>query len=146
MKGRFFRNDELRDSHDMRMDALALKVSSILNGEKCFDAACVCALLAAFGLATDTHFGSGKAPRGLQPCAQLYAPENNRSEFINVYVKPGQPPKFDADRKAANKLTDALWVDLLQQIWNMHPAPVAWVLTGAPGSRRVTRTVDTWPE
>ena len=54
MKGRFFRNDELRDSHDMRMDALALKVSSILNGEKCFDAACVCALLAAFGLATDT--------------------------------------------------------------------------------------------
>jgi DNA modification methylase len=50
--------------------------------------------------------------------------ENNTSEFINVYVKPGKPPKYDAERKAANKLTNALWVDLIQQIWNMHPADV----------------------
>jgi len=25
--------------------------------------------------------------------------ENNTIEFINVYVKPGKPPKFDADVK-----------------------------------------------
>jgi modification methylase len=50
--------------------------------------------------------------------------ENNTSEFINVYVKPGKPPKFSAERKAANRLTDALWTDLIQQIWNVHPADV----------------------
>jgi DNA modification methylase len=50
--------------------------------------------------------------------------ENNTSEFINVYVKPGKPPKFSAERKAANKLTDALWTDLIQQIWNVHPSDV----------------------
>jgi DNA modification methylase len=48
--------------------------------------------------------------------------ENNTSEFINIYVKPGKSPKFSAERKAANKLTDALWTDLIQQIWNIHPA------------------------
>jgi DNA modification methylase len=50
--------------------------------------------------------------------------ENNTSEFINVYVKLGKPPKFDAERKAANELPNALWVDLIQQIWNMHPSDV----------------------
>jgi DNA modification methylase len=50
--------------------------------------------------------------------------ENNTSEFINVYVKPGKPPKFSVERKAANELTNALWVDLIQQIWNMHPSDV----------------------
>jgi DNA modification methylase len=53
--------------------------------------------------------------------------ENNSSEFISIYVKPGKPPKFSVERKAANKLTDALWVDLIQQIWNMHPSDVARV-------------------
>jgi DNA modification methylase len=53
--------------------------------------------------------------------------ENNSSEFISIYVKPGKPPKYSAERKAANKLTAALWVDLIQQIWNIHPADVARV-------------------
>ena len=30
--------------------------------------------------------------------------ENNTIEFINVYVKPGKPPKFDPDVKEANAL------------------------------------------
>ena len=47
-------------------------------------------------------------------------------------MKPGKPPKFSVERKAANELTNALWVDLIQQIWNIpsdvkrvhgHPAP-----------------------
>ena len=50
--------------------------------------------------------------------------ENNTSEFINVYVKPGKPPTFSAERKAANVISNALWVDLIQQIWNVHPADV----------------------
>jgi DNA modification methylase len=50
--------------------------------------------------------------------------ENNTIEFINVYVKPGKPPKFDADLKEANKLTRAEWLDLTQQVWFMYPEDV----------------------
>jgi DNA modification methylase len=50
--------------------------------------------------------------------------ENNTIEFINVYVKPGKPPKFDADVKDANQLTRTEWVDLTQQIWFMYPEDV----------------------
>jgi DNA modification methylase len=50
--------------------------------------------------------------------------ENNTIEFINVYVKPGKPPKFNAETKAANALTRAEWLDLTQQVWFMYPQDV----------------------
>jgi modification methylase len=50
--------------------------------------------------------------------------ENNTIEFINVYVKPGRPPKFSAEQKAANKLSQEEWLDLIQQVWFMYPADV----------------------
>jgi DNA modification methylase len=58
--------------------------------------------------------------------------ENNTTEFINVYVKPGKPPRFDRHVKKANALTRAEWLDLTQQVWFIpedvkrgghHPAP-----------------------
>lgn len=50
--------------------------------------------------------------------------ENNTIEFINVYVKPGKPPKFDPEVKEANKISRAEWVDLIQQVWFMYPEDV----------------------
>jgi DNA modification methylase len=50
--------------------------------------------------------------------------ENNTIEFINVYVKPGKPPKFHPDVKEANRLSRAEWIDLAQQVWFMYPEDV----------------------
>jgi DNA modification methylase len=50
--------------------------------------------------------------------------ENNTIEFINVYVKPGKPPKFSAAAKAANELTRTEWLDLAQQVWFMYPEDI----------------------
>jgi DNA modification methylase len=50
--------------------------------------------------------------------------ENNTIEFINVYVKPGKPPKFPRDVKQANALSRAEWLDLTQQVWFMYPEDV----------------------
>jgi modification methylase len=50
--------------------------------------------------------------------------ENNTIEFINVYVKPGKPRKFDAAVKNANELTRTEWLDLTQQVWFMYPEDV----------------------
>lgn len=50
--------------------------------------------------------------------------ENNTIEFINVYVKPGKPPKFDAELKEANRLSRSEWIDLCQQVWFMYPEDV----------------------
>ena len=50
--------------------------------------------------------------------------ENNTIEFINVYVKPGKPPKFPPDVKVANKIGDAEWRDLVQQVWFVYPRDV----------------------
>jgi modification methylase len=50
--------------------------------------------------------------------------ENNTIEFIHVFVKPGKPPKFDADVKRGNRLPRTEWLDLTQQIWFMYPADV----------------------
>jgi modification methylase len=50
--------------------------------------------------------------------------ENNTIEFINVYVKPGKPPKFPEDAKLANELTRTEWLDLTQQVWFMYPEDV----------------------
>ena len=50
--------------------------------------------------------------------------ENNTIEFINVYVKPGKPPRFDASIKAENKISRTEWLDLAQQVWFMYPQDV----------------------
>lgn len=50
--------------------------------------------------------------------------ENNTVEFINVFVKPGKPPKFGDEIKAANKLAQEEWIDLAQQVWFMYPEDV----------------------
>jgi DNA modification methylase len=50
--------------------------------------------------------------------------ENNTIEFINVYVKPGKPPKFATDLKEANRLSRSEWIDLTQQVWFMYPQDV----------------------
>ncbi len=50
--------------------------------------------------------------------------ENNTIEFINVYVKPGKPPKFAPRVKEANTLSRAEWLDLTQQVWFMYPQDV----------------------
>jgi DNA modification methylase len=50
--------------------------------------------------------------------------ENNTIEFIIVFVKPGKPPKFSLHAKAANKIGDFEWRDLVQQTWFMYPADV----------------------
>jgi len=50
--------------------------------------------------------------------------ENNTIEFINVYVKPGKPPKFNDEVKEANRLDRTEWLDLAQQIWFMYPEDV----------------------
>ncbi len=50
--------------------------------------------------------------------------ENNTIEFINVYVKPGKPPKFPREAKEANALSRAEWLDLTQQVWFMYPEDV----------------------
>lgn len=50
--------------------------------------------------------------------------ENNTIEFINVYVKPGKPPKFSDEVKEANKLSRTEWLDLAQQVWFMYPEDV----------------------
>jgi DNA modification methylase len=50
--------------------------------------------------------------------------ENNTIEFIHVYVKPGRPPRFGPDVKAANALTRTEWLDLTQQVWFMYPEDV----------------------
>lgn len=50
--------------------------------------------------------------------------ENNTVEFINVYVKPGKPPKFEPEVKEASRLSRAEWLDLTQQVWFMYPEDV----------------------
>jgi modification methylase len=50
--------------------------------------------------------------------------ENNTVEFINVYVKPGKPPRINPDVKRANRLTRTEWLDLTQQVWFMYPHDV----------------------
>jgi modification methylase len=50
--------------------------------------------------------------------------ENNTVEFINVYVKPGKPPKVEPGVKAANALSRVEWLDLTQQVWFIYPQDV----------------------
>jgi DNA modification methylase len=48
---------------------------------------------------------------------------NNTVEFITVYVKPGKN-KVASAVKAANRMPDALHLNLTQQVWFMMPAKI----------------------
>jgi DNA modification methylase len=50
--------------------------------------------------------------------------ENNTIELIGVFVKPGRPPRFAPEVKAANRLDRAEWLDLTQQVWFIYPEDV----------------------
>lgn len=50
--------------------------------------------------------------------------ENNTIEFINVYVKPGKPSRFEREIKDAHVLSRTEWLDLTQQVWFMYPEDV----------------------
>src|SRR3974377_1394888 len=50
--------------------------------------------------------------------------ENNTVEFINVYVKPGAPPKFTAQVKAANRISRTEWLQRTPQGWCLDPRSV----------------------
>ncbi len=50
--------------------------------------------------------------------------ENNTIEFINVFVKPGKPPKYSPEVKESNKLSRDEWIDLVQQVWFIYPEDV----------------------
>lgn len=50
--------------------------------------------------------------------------ENNTTEFIAVYVKPGAPRKMSRAAKDENLLKQYEWMDLTQQLWFMYPADV----------------------
>ncbi len=50
--------------------------------------------------------------------------ECNTIEFINVYVRPGKPPKFPEHVKEANKMTLMEHNDLIQQVWFIYPKDV----------------------
>jgi DNA modification methylase len=49
---------------------------------------------------------------------------NNTVEFITIFVKPGEPPKFSEERKQANEMSLALHNDLKQQVVFLYPASV----------------------
>jgi DNA modification methylase len=50
---------------------------------------------------------------------------NNTIEFINVFVKPGKPPKFPDAAKEATRRSHPEHLNLTQQSWFMMPAEIA---------------------
>jgi hypothetical protein len=49
---------------------------------------------------------------------------NNTVEFITVYVRPGKNKVATPAVKAANRMPDALHLNLTQQVWFMMPAKI----------------------
>jgi DNA modification methylase len=65
----------------------------------------------------------GKPMLGAYPFAgNTYA--NNTIEFINVFVKPGKPPKFPDAAKEATRRSHPEHLNLTQQSWFMMPAGI----------------------
>ena len=50
--------------------------------------------------------------------------EDNTIEFINVFVKDGEPIPVPAEGKEASKLTQKQWLNLTMQVWPMYPEDV----------------------
>jgi DNA modification methylase len=65
---------------------------------------------------TEKMFGSYPFPPNLF--------EQNTIEFINVYVKPGKPRVIPRAAKEPSRLTEAQWMDLTRQVWQLYPRDV----------------------
>jgi DNA modification methylase len=50
--------------------------------------------------------------------------EDNTIEFINVYVKEGEPPNIPKQAKERSKLTQDEWRNLTMQVWPIYPEDV----------------------
>lgn len=66
---------------------------------------------------TEKMFGSYPYPPNIY--------ENNTIEFINVFVKPGEPRKIPKEVKEHSKLSMEEWMDLTRQIWYIYPEDVS---------------------
>jgi len=66
---------------------------------------------------TEKMFGSYPYPPNIY--------ENNTIEFINVFVKPGEPKKLEKRVKEYSKLSVEEWMDLTRQVWYMYPEDVS---------------------
>ena len=51
--------------------------------------------------------------------------ENNTTEFIRIYVKPGKSKKYPQYIKDNEKLKKHEWIDLIQQVWFMLPEDIS---------------------
>ncbi len=65
---------------------------------------------------TEKMFGSYPYPPNLY--------EQNTIEFINVFVKQGQPRRLSPQVKERSRLTTEEWMDLTRQVWNIYPEDV----------------------
>jgi len=50
--------------------------------------------------------------------------EDNTIEFINVFVKEGEPIPVPREVKEASRLTQEQWLNLTMQVWPMYPEDV----------------------
>jgi len=66
---------------------------------------------------TEKMFGSYPYPPNIY--------ENNTIEFINVFVKPGEPRKIPKEIKEHSKLSMEEWMDLTRQVWYIYPEDVS---------------------
>jgi DNA modification methylase len=66
---------------------------------------------------TEKMFGSYPYPPNIY--------ENNTIEFINVFVKPGEPRKIPKEIKEHSKLSTEEWMDLTRQVWYIYPENVS---------------------
>jgi hypothetical protein len=70
-----------------------------------------------------TTGADGKPMLGAYPFAgNSYA--NNTIEFINVFAKPGKPPRFPGARKELTRRSHAEHLNLTQQVWFMMPTEI----------------------
>jgi len=66
---------------------------------------------------TEKMFGSYPYPPNIY--------ENNTVEFINVFVKSGEPRKIPKEVKEYSKLSMEEWMDLTRQVWYIYPEDVS---------------------
>jgi len=66
---------------------------------------------------TEKMFGSYPYPPNIY--------ENNTIEFINVFVKSGEPRKLLKDVKDYSKISMEEWMDLTRQVWYIYPEDVS---------------------
>ncbi len=50
--------------------------------------------------------------------------EQNTVEFINVFVKPGEPRVLPPAAKEASRLSERQWLNLTRQVWQIYPEDV----------------------